>query len=578
VAQEDLLLLQGLARVEHGLHQAGADDTRRIGPAEPDDTKEVGADGAEEQSAIRNAPSPVARRQSVGMRVLPNSQQMERALTIGVRSGFAPLDGLRLGQRPMEQGDAHVGRDDDIPRTRPRSRRKGAGPADPRQLPGGAHQIAAKGPACEALMLRYFGNEGDLGLFGPADQEDLQWLATNLAAWNDVAAAEVIDRYLVVKRESRAVDATAVGQWLAAHANDPQAVVDCMSVEPSQEIAIIKLLSRAGSQKLVFLATWRLWQRQVVLKRLLPPAEEAARIIARESQTHPLSLSHPNIIETFLLQNTSGEVFLVEEYLPVMLSDDYRAQGVEEAANLLFDIANALTYLHDTLALVHGDVKPENIGKRRENYVLLDFGICRARDQFIAATPTGSLRTRAPELLLDDKYADPNKVDVWALAATVFNAFAGRFPLLDPGESPPRASNAKDRTAFTDLLAERARLEYESRVDLQLVPDPLRDLLGRGLALKPSIRASAKDLRDAAQTTLAPYLRASDSALGATFSPRKEVAQYEVQFGPHPERLRFMPLPTKQAFRARLSSLAGFPYLDRGQIDFVRRLLKQLSD
>lgn len=425
-------------------------------------------------------------------------------------------------------------------------------------------------------MLRLFGSVTP-GLLDDAEQLELRTLAGRLTDWSDAAAAPVVEEFLVARRKGRSVDAATTGAWLLSHPNDTQAVLDCMSVDPPAEIRILRLLSRAGSQKLVFLATWRLTLRKVVLKRPLPPQEQAAEVLSRESQTHPLSLSHPNIIETFLIPNATGEVFLVEEHLPVILSDDYHVQGVEEAANLLFDVANALAYLHDTLQLVHGDVKPDNIGKRRENYVLLDFGICRPRDQFLSATPTGSLRTRAPELLLDAAYADPNKVDVWALCATVFNAFAGRFPLLEGGEDPPRVSEPERRAAFIPVLAARARDEYTKRVNLELVPDPLRDVLERGLEPAPARRATARDLRDLAASTLALYLRASVSSLGATFSPREEVAQYQTEYGADAARLRFMPWPTRQAFRARLTNLVSFPYLAEEQIAFVNRMIEALD-
>jgi serine/threonine protein kinase len=421
---------------------------------------------------------------------------------------------------------------------------------------------------------------GDAGqsLFDAAEQDELKDLATQLKGWEDDQAVTVVQAFLNARRSGRLPDAGAVVRWVSSHFNDADAVLECMSVDPPREISIGKLLSRAGSQKLVFLSTWRLTQRQVVLKRLRGPEEEAARVISRESQTHPLSLSHPNIIETFLLQNSGGEVFLVEEFLPVMLSDSHRAQGVEEGANLLFDIANAITYLHDTLELVHGDIKPDNVGKRRENYVLLDFGICRPKGQFSNASPTGSLRTRAPELLLDSAYLDPAKVDVWALCATVFSAFAGRFPLLDPDESPPRISEPDKREQFINVLAARARKEYSQRVDLQAVPEPLRELLDGGLQRDPKTRWTARELRETAERLLPAYLRTSPSSLGARFSPREEVGQYQREFGQHPERLAHMPLPTSQAFRARLTALADFPYLEVDQLQFVRQLLARLGE
>jgi serine/threonine protein kinase len=203
-----------------------------------------------------------------------------------------------------------------------------------------------------------------------------------------------------------------------------------MAVDPPPEIDLIKILSRKGSQKLVFLATWRKTLQEVVLKQIIAKGESAERIFSRELQPHPLNMVHPNIIETHFLRNSKGERFLVERRLDTVLDDEWDAQGIYEASNLLFDITKALKFLNDH-RLVHGDVKPDNIGKRVGSYVLLDFGICRDRQDFSGeTTPTGSLRTRAPELLLKNEYSEPEKVDVWALGATVYKAVTKRFTSL----------------------------------------------------------------------------------------------------------------------------------------------------
>ena len=93
-------------------------------------------------------------------------------------------------------------------------------------------------------------------------------------------------------------------------------------------------------------------------------------------------MGHPNIIETHCLTNNQGEKFLAEELLPIVLNDDWTSSGVQEAANLLYDISSALNYIHEELKLVHGDIKPDNIGNKDGRYILLDFGICRSIKSF----------------------------------------------------------------------------------------------------------------------------------------------------------------------------------------------------
>jgi serine/threonine protein kinase len=90
--------------------------------------------------------------------------------------------------------------------------------------------------------------------------------------------------------------------------------------------------------------------------------------------------------------------------------------------------------------LVHGDVKLDNIGYYRGHFVLLDFGICRPAGQFATATQTGSLRTRAPEVLLNER-SHSALSDVWALGATVFNFLLRGFPLVGTDEYVPKPTS-----------------------------------------------------------------------------------------------------------------------------------------
>ena len=192
--------------------------------------------------------------------------------------------------------------------------------------------------------------------------------------------------------------------------------------------------------------------------------------MARELRSNPLTLKHPNIIETHLLRNAKNESFLVEQWIPDVLRDDWLCEGIEEAANLLYNLADAVAFLHNE-GLVHGDIKPDNIGKQNDAFILLDFGICRPVEEFTGeATATGSLRTRAPELLTDGSYVDPKKVDVWAIGATVFNFLERRFPLIDRGEYIPRLTELEKRAAFQAELVRRVGAEWDSRIAFSSTP------------------------------------------------------------------------------------------------------------
>lgn len=343
---------------------------------------------------------------------------------------------------------------------------------------------------------------------------------------------------------------------------------------PPERITITRLLSTVGSQKVVFQANWTLTQRAVVLKEVRGDADARERITQRESQSHPLSMAHPNIIETFVMRNLKGEPFLVEERLPEVLNDAWRCHGIQEAANLLYDVSSALHYLHSDLKWVHGDIKPDNIGKRGGDYIVLDFGICRPIEEFVdAVTPTGSLRTRAPELLLGDFYRCPKKADMWALGATIYNTWTGRFPLFDPGEKVPRLWEQAERRLFEERLTRRTREEWEKRVDLSLIPPQIRSILQQLLEPDPEKRWSAAQVLSAAGNELAGFLR-NHSEIGP-LSPLEELDQL-VRYLPDTRVLRKMPITERHILVQKLKRLAEMKGASEESAGRAAKILKEL--
>jgi serine/threonine protein kinase len=443
------------------------------------------------------------------------------------------------------------------------------------QMPDWAYSFSALGGNTRDVIQRYFRERKSQDLFDISDDEAMKSIADALGhGWDDSEAAKVVTEFATLINSGRHIETSSLRRWILSHQNDAAAVIDCMSVEAPNEISIIKVLSRAGSQKLVFLATWHLMQRQVVVKRLTGPPEIARLIMERESHSHPLAMAHPNIIQTHFLENDKGERFLVERCLPVLLSDSWESHGIQEAANLLYDIANALEYLHSN-ELVHGDIKPDNIGREGENYILLDFGICRSSKEFTAdVTGTGSLRTRAPELLEDNAYIDPPKSDVWALGATVYNALNGRFPLFGAGEKPPRASHQSERSTFEVELVRRAREEWAHRVDLKRIPAPIQGVLAHALERDPSARFSATQLKQHAARELSMFLRDPlKEKKEKRFSPLDELHQLTAYL-PSQDVLQMMPQIQKEKLKGKLLSLKNNYQFNTEQVSAIDKLLK----
>lgn len=438
------------------------------------------------------------------------------------------------------------------------------------------YPLARPGDLSEAVIRDFDSSiKGELEKVG---EVALTSLGTALAQWSDAKAAQVLKdlgQALTEEVGNPASLVTGLTGWVHEHLNDEESVKDCLFVQPPAGIKITKLLSRAGGQKVVFLAEWPVADRLVVVKKLIAPEADQAKILVREVQAHPLSISHPNIIETHSMTNETGDAFLVEEFLSEILGDAWKPQGLEEAASLLFDISSAVAFLHQDIKRVHADIKPDNLGRRGNSFVLLDFGMCRPLDQLAEATATGSLRTRAPEVLIDTSYAVPDRVDVWALGAVVFNSYEDRFPLFDVGERVPPVVDVEAREELVKRLKKRAESEWDERLQMKRVPAPLQGVLTAALSKNPESRPTAQELREIIVESLFVYLR-SEAFQAPMFSASEEVAQYE-RWLLDPGALALnVPLAVRQKLKARLNSLRSEPGVDahQGTIDALLEVLE----
>ena len=385
----------------------------------------------------------------------------------------------------------------------------------------------------------------------------VELLAEQLKNWPDEHAANVVRAISGRIASGDPPDLEALRGWLTAHGERPDLVPLCIEVRPPDQIVVLEVLSTAGSQKIVFRGKWAITDRDIVLKQVrVAPGSEAVGL--RELQPHPLSIEHPNIIETHLLLNDRQERFFAERYLTV-LTDDWRAAGANEAANLLHDIASALQFVHDC-GWIHGDVKPDNIGYEQRRYVLLDFGICRPEGDFHDTQATGSLRTRAPELL-DGGGRHSAASDVWALGATVFNVALGRFPLYDASEPTPRVWDAEARAAHEEELGRRAREEYDRRVVEPLGGvrhAELRRLLAEVLVRDPLQRPTAAEIAARCRSRLSSLVRVSDAP--GRLSVRARLAQLERLLPETEPLVSSMPSRKLTDLRGEVRRLATLPW------------------
>jgi serine/threonine protein kinase len=177
-------------------------------------------------------------------------------------------------------------------------------------------------------------------------------------------------------------------------------------------------------------------------------------------------------------------------------------------------------------------------------------------------------------LFESDRYDDPPKVDIWATAATVYKVVSGKFPFIDPGENVPRISTPEDRAQFEETIRARIRAEWDQRVNVAALPEPLRPVLERALVHKPEDRATAAEMVTLCEKYLAGFLRSAPGNGGLT--ALQELRQLLDNL-PRNEALRLMPYAAKQLLSDRLKAFKQIDNLDRGDAQTVDDLLARLG-
>jgi len=144
-----------------------------------------------------------------------------------------------------------------------------------------------------------------------------------------------------------------------------------------------------------------------------------SRDAAEAEYNRGVMLSHPNVLKPLSFLDSDGNYAMTMPLCDGRSADNAAGYFNEEMAwKLISDIGAALTYLHSK-ELCHGDVKPSNILRKGNSFLLADFGSCFETKTGQPAGDLSSYQYSAPE------QTKTNKSDIWSLGATVFNLVMG---------------------------------------------------------------------------------------------------------------------------------------------------------
>jgi tetratricopeptide (TPR) repeat protein len=204
-----------------------------------------------------------------------------------------------------------------------------------------------------------------------------------------------------------------------------------------------------GGMSRLFLATERALDRKVVVK-LLPPelaTEHSAQRFQREMLV-TARLQHAHILPVLTAGARDGLLYYVTPYVDGdSLRNRIATRGplpISEVITLLREVAEALAFAH-AQAVVHRDLKPDNIFLQHGHAILADFGIARAVEKATRGTPTerltgtglgiGTPGYMSPEQLAGDPDVDA-RTDIYAMGIVGYEMLSGHPPF--PGRTPAK--------------------------------------------------------------------------------------------------------------------------------------------
>lgn len=181
-------------------------------------------------------------------------------------------------------------------------------------------------------------------------------------------------------------------------------------------------------------------------------------------------LKHPNIVRFAEVIESDSYYYIVQELavggeiFAAIVNFTYLSEDLSR--HIIYQVAEAVRYLHEEVGVVHRDIKPENLlfqpiafrpslnpfsklrrsddpktKKDEGEFVpgigggtigvvkLADFGLSKQIWEHNTKTPCGTVGYTAPEIVRDERYS--KEVDMWAIGCVLYTLLCGFPPFYD---------------------------------------------------------------------------------------------------------------------------------------------------
>lgn len=259
----------------------------------------------------------------------------------------------------------------------------------------------------------------------------------------------------------------------------------------------------AGGMGEVYLAEDTRLSRRVALKflpsRFLADSDFRNRF-TREART-AATLSHPNIVTIYEVNEHGGRPFIAMEYVEGRTLRDIireRVLSPDELIDMALQICEGLKKAHQA-DIIHRDIKPTNIIIDSDSRPkILDFGLATIpgmEEPVRSGSAVGTVVYTSPEQTLGKK--PDHRTDIWSLGVVLYEMITGRLPFRGEYEQAVIYSILnEDQPSITGINPE-APPGLERVINRALAKDP-----GERYQNAEEIMADLRELRKERETAV----------------------------------------------------------------------------
>ncbi len=266
-------------------------------------------------------------------------------------------------------------------------------------------------------------------------------------------------------------------------------IINYNNKNPKDQYKIIKKLGKGASGTV--------WKVRNIKSGLLRAMKRITKVRNNKNKINEIlneieilkNLDHPNIVKIFEFFIEADGYYIITEYCEYgELFNEIKLKGYfneKIAANIMYQVFNAINYCHCTIKLIHRDLKPENIMIESidsengfYNIKLIDFGTAKIKQNDKNENKVlGSCYYIAPEVL-NKKYNE--KCDIWSCGVILYILLCGNVPF-----------NGRDER---EIIQKIKLGKYDlNKKPFDNISEEAKDLIKQCLELNVNKRISAKN-------------------------------------------------------------------------------------